>query len=103
MPKPSKRSHAAKRDAEFRRTYHSAERVAFVRREACRVCGDRPSENAHIGRAGKGMGRKADYTMIAPLCSACHAKLHRGQLVIDRATAHEWCVDTERRWQAHGR
>lgn len=63
-----------RRKSEFARCYHSKERVKFVRSLACCVCSARPSENAHIVNGG--MGRKADYDQIAPLCTFHHRQLH---------------------------
>lgn len=55
---------------EFARTYHSEERVLFVRGLPCCACGVVGySENAHVPPKGEaGTGYKADYRFIAPLC-----------------------------------
>lgn len=68
-----------RRTAEFVRTYGSKERVEWVKRQPCTVpfCGHSPSENAHVGPKGKGVGRKADADQIAPLCTAHHGLLHQ--------------------------
>jgi hypothetical protein len=72
----------ARRDAEdaepasdFARIYHSRARVRWVKSLPCVGCTGRPSENAHTENGG--MGRKADYPTIAPLCSSCHGYVHR--------------------------
>lgn len=54
----------------FARIYGSRERVEWVKSLPCVVCSYGPSENAHTENGG--MGRKADYTTIVPLCHAHH-------------------------------
>lgn len=75
FPKRSavKKVNPARRRKEFERCYHSKERVEFVKNLPCAACtyhewntGYR-CENAHVCGNG-GMGRKGDYTTIAPLC-----------------------------------
>ena len=68
-PKPKPRS-----SAEFQRVYGSKRRVEFVKHLVCSVCGATPCENAHTKSGG--MGRKADYTTIIPLCRKCHRIQH---------------------------
>lgn len=63
-----------RRQKNFARAYHSSERVQWVQRLPCSLCGRGPSENAHTETGG--MGRKADYTSIVPLCSPHHRSLH---------------------------
>lgn len=58
----------------FERQYHSRERVRWVRGLDCLVCFCGPCDNAHV-RTG-GMGMKASYVWIVPLCHSCHAELH---------------------------
>lgn len=75
-PKPRQRIKAKPRSSvEFQRVYGSKRRVEFVKRMGCCVCGKTPCENAHIKSGG--MGRKADYRDIIPLCSACHRLQHQ--------------------------
>ena len=75
-PKARKRMKAKPRSSiEFQRVYGSKRRVEFVKRMGCCVCGKTPCENAHIKSGG--MGRKADYRDIIPLCTACHRKQHQ--------------------------
>jgi hypothetical protein len=85
------------------RAYGSVERVLFVRSLPCVMCGAVPSENAHIETGG--MGRKADYTKIVPLCKSGHDAFHvygrdyfkhRSYLDLEAAAA-----ETEARWRAH--
>lgn len=65
----------AKSSAEFARIYGSEARIEFVKALPCIACGKGPCENAHI-RSG-GMGRKADYRDIVPLCESCHRLQHQ--------------------------
>lgn len=75
-PKARKRIKAKPRsNIEFQRIYGSQRRVDFVKGLACVVCASKPSENAHIKSGG--MGRKADYRHIIPLCKVCHQKQHQ--------------------------
>ena len=60
---------------DFGRVYGSKDRVEFVKGLACVSCGRGPCENAHI-RSG-GMGRKADFRDIVPLCQTCHRLQHQ--------------------------
>lgn len=74
----------------FDRTYGSVERVEWVQRQPCWICGTTPSENAHVKSGG--MSRKADAQYIVPLCFTHHAEYHRG--VKTFAAAHAM-VDLE--------
>jgi len=56
---------------EFQRVYGSKERVEWVQSLPCLACGKGPSENAHTENGG--MGRKAGYATIVPLCPEHHA------------------------------
>lgn len=108
-----------RRQSEFARCYHSRERVAFVKALPCLVCRRGPCDNAHIETGG--MGRKADYTKIVPLCSMGaddpfgpgYPKGHHGffhqigresfvtcypKLALDLEAA---AAETERLWQGH--
>jgi RNase P subunit RPR2 len=60
---------------DFMRIYGSKTRVEFVKKLPCTACNSGPCENAHIKSGG--MGRKADYTDIIPLCKKCHALQHQ--------------------------
>ena len=67
---------AKKRTAsDFARVYGSKARVAWVVAQPCLVCKGGPCENAHIKSGG--VGRKADYTQIVPLCQKCHRLQHQ--------------------------
>lgn len=71
--KPSKAK--VRSNIEFQRIYGSKQRIEFVKNLPCSVCARKPSENAHIKSGG--MGRKADYRHIIPLCKACHHTQHQ--------------------------
>jgi hypothetical protein len=60
---------------EFQRIYGSKRRVEFVKNLPCIICAKKPCENAHTTSGG--MGRKADYTSIVPLCQAHHRLQHQ--------------------------
>lgn len=65
----------AKRKAkEFARAYGDDDRVTWFQRHPCLICGQSPSENAHLGNGG--MSRKSDADQIVPLCgdfvNGCH-------------------------------
>lgn len=109
--KPPKQPRAknAQRSADaFARSYHSQERVEWVREQPCIVPGcTRQSENAHIEIDGAGL--KADYTKIAPICGVHHRtgkdSLHNlgreafeGEHLVDLAALS---LDTERCWRRY--
>lgn len=69
----------------FARIYGSPERVAWVKSLPCSVvgCTEGPIHNAHTETGG--MGRKADYTTIIPLCWRHHQFVHeRGMAELQR-------------------
>lgn len=104
--------------AEFARIYGSKKRVEFVKSLPCVSCGITGYiENAHIETGG--MGRKADYDKIIPLCGnrgslarghmaiylGCHGYLHQygrapGLLREDMEKA---AAQTEELWRAHSK
>lgn len=108
--KPVKKRNAKRRLDEWQRTYHSKARVEFVAALPCVVAGVcsnpethvGPSDNAHI--VGGGMGRKADYDTIIPLCRKCHQYLHTsGARHFARAyqiSLGTYAALTEERWRA---
>lgn len=86
-PKPIRKVNPKRRKSEFARTYHSKERVAFVRGLKCSACGVVGySENAHVLGNG-GMSRKADYTTIAPLCGTLDG-VRTGNVIIHSIGCH---------------
>lgn len=93
-PKPRKPS-------EFARIYGSKARVEWVKDQPCVVCGFVPSENAHIVTGG--MGRKADFDTIIPLCRFDHRVLHRfGRRPCESLTGktlEQLAAQTEAAWQ----
>lgn len=70
---PIRAVNVERHEREWGRAYHSLERVQFVKRLPCAVCGRRPSHNSHTENGGK--SRKADYTTIIPLCRTHHDEL----------------------------
>ena len=109
-----KRVNAQRKAREFARTYHSVERVEFVKRLPCASCGKiGASQNAHIGKEGKGAARKGNYDQIAPLCGpnrwgeiGCHT-LHdlyystTFRTLFPRFDAPQACAATEAAWQSY--
>lgn len=71
---PVKKRNNKRHKAEFARTYGSKERCDFISRLPCAACGVVGySENAHLLGNG-GMGRKAGYETIGPLCGGTPAR-----------------------------
>src|SRR3954467_3732320 len=74
--KPVKRVNAKRKASEFRRCYHSTERVEWAKSLPCVASGVLGNiENVHV--VGDGAGRKSDYTNIVPLTRELHRQLHR--------------------------
>lgn len=71
----SRNKQRLKQAANVQRAYGGESRIQWVQGLPCLVCGNRPSENAHV-RTG-GMGRKADAKWVVPLCTAHHQMLHQ--------------------------
>lgn len=69
-PKAKKRT-----TSDFARVYGSKARVEWVKSQPCVACHSGPCENAHIKSGG--VGRKADFTQIVPLCASCHRIQHQ--------------------------
>lgn len=63
----------------FARVYGSKERQKWVSLLPCCACGylntEQPNHNHHIQTGGT--GRKADHTLVVPLCWLCHLQVHR--------------------------
>ena len=102
-PRRVKRKNVKRHKREWIRAYHSAERCEFVRSLPCIACGWTPSENAHT--VGGGMGRKSDYSCVAPLCKAHHQKLHTlGSKTFESnylfGALEQYAKETEAAWQA---
>lgn len=108
-----KKAAAPKRTKEeFNRIYGSKERVEFVKALGCVVCtalhplfGVATAgrcQNCHTENGG--MGRKASYLTIVPMCSNHHRMYDQHQHPLDqaeiRAAIKEAAPDVERCWQA---
>lgn len=107
--KSLKRSNPVRKAKEFARTYHSSERVEFVKSLPCLVadCRSRLSstserDNAHL--VPDGLSRKGHYTKIVPLCRAHHRILDEhpegragfeGEFYVE---LEAMAADTERLW-----
>ncbi len=87
--------------AEFRRVYHSKERIEFVKNLPCVACGKKLCHNHHIQSGG--MRRKADYIWIVPLCTNHHFEVHaRGRITFEIRHRVRWieaAKRTEEKWQ----
>lgn len=87
---------------EFARVYGSKERVAWVKSLPCAACQRSNCQNAHTENGG--MGRKADYDTIVPLCPDCHAALHRmGTETFSRLWSLDlsaYAAQVERAWRS---
>lgn len=100
-----------RRKSEYARAYHSKARSAFVASLPCQMCFRvGPSDNAHVGKEGKGAGRKANYNQIAALCRTCHSAFDNGWFPFERGTpGGQWnrmlvlCAAdrTEKLWLEH--
>lgn len=63
-------------DANWRRAYHSPERVEWVKRQPCVVSGETWGLRVNAHTFTGGTGRKADYTTIIPLRADLHQYAH---------------------------
>ena len=93
---------SAKQSGEFKRVYHSKQRQTFVAWLPCVGCRSVPCHGHHIETDG--MGRKAGYALVIPLCPSCHRWVHdhsraeyEARFSVDFAA---WAMETEARWQA---
>ena len=101
---PVKARNAQRHAKEWARAYHSPARVRWVAAQPCVVCGMTPSENAHIQTGG--MGRKANYQYIVPMCSTAHRNFHQhGREFGDSRSLDLPALArlTEQRWLEHQR
>jgi hypothetical protein len=102
-----KRVNPKRKATNWRNAYGSRERCVFVQSLPCLVpfCGNTPSENAHIESGG--MGRKAHYTKVVPLCSSHHQYAHQHGITTFLAhffiigTLADHAAKTERLWLHH--
>jgi hypothetical protein len=95
--KPPRKVNPKRRKSEFARCYHSRQRVRWVKSLPCLVCASispllihctGPSDNAHT--VTDGMGRKAGYDTIVPLCRSHHRRYDEHRAPFDRPEAREW-------------
>lgn len=115
--KPVKARNPKRRKEEFARTYHSGDRVEFVKTLTCAACFSvvvpvasyyglqtHASENAHTGRR-HGMGRKSHYTTIVPLCPLHHRAYDEHRAPFDkpkaRAQIEAFAPRVEAAWLAY--
>lgn len=96
--KPKKR-----KPSEFARIYGSKERVAWVTSQPCIACHRTACDGHHI--TVKGMGIKADYDQIIPLCRSHHSAIHahgsKTFAALVGVDLEACAADTERRWLQH--
>jgi len=60
------------------RRYRNKEHLRFVARQACLVCGRKPSDAHHLRFAQpRALGRKVSDELVAPLCRIHHREVHR--------------------------
>ena len=112
-----KRTNPKRKAAEFARCYGSKVRVAFVQSLPCAACGVVGySENAHVGREGRGGSRRANADQIAPLCGRRPYNLGTAAIALYRGCHQQFdthasgfaahfdpdvaCAQTEAAWQA---
>lgn len=85
------------------RAYGGPDRIAWVQRLPCWVCGHGASQNAHVKTGG--MGRKADARWIVPLCESHHHELHQhGQKTFEKKHSVDLAFAAQivdARWQVH--
>lgn len=101
-PRRVKRKNVKRSKREWERAYGSKQRVEWVKSQPCVACWKTPCENAHIVTGG--MGRKADYDQIVPLCRYHHRVLHNEGLYIasqlwHRTSLVEDAAHTAREWR----
>jgi hypothetical protein len=107
--KKIKATNPARRAKSFARTYGSKERCDWISSLPCAWCVlrglvriSRPSDNAH-SEGGGGMGRKADYTTVLPMCRRHHEQYDQHRAPFDRpiprAAIKILAERTEAAWQ----
>lgn len=96
--KPVNKINKKRKASAFARCYGSKERVEWVKSLGCNVCGLRPAENAHT--VTDGMGRKAGYETIIPLCNYHHRRYDAHEVWKDlRQMLKDEAAYVERGWQ----
>ena len=99
--------------SEFARCYHSRERVRFVKGLGCLICVAVGAEAyvASVGRCDNahtetdGMGRKAGYDTIVPLCREHHRRYDEHRHPCDKPEVRQYlktmAPKIEAAWQSH--
>jgi hypothetical protein len=111
--KKIKATNPARRAKSFARTYGSKERCDWISSLPCAWCVlrglvriSRPSDNAH-SEGGGGMGMKADYTTVVPLCRRHHEQYDQHRAPFDTLSAREavkvLAAETKVKWQERER
>src|SRR5262249_50743479 len=74
------------------RRYRNREHLRFVARQACLVCGRKPSDPHHLRYVQpRALGRKASDEFTVPLCRVHHRAVHRASN--ERAWWHATGID----------
>ena len=88
-----------RRASEFARAYHSNAYVKHIQSMPCFACGKTGETDCAHGEAG-GMGYKAGYETLLPLCRRCHTAQHQsgwlriGMTEVSRERAAQMAWDT---------
>lgn len=101
---PMRKVNTARKAKEWQRAYGSPERCDFVNWYGCVVCGYTPCENAHL--ENDGMGRKANYDLIVPLCPTHHREQEGRTQAFQRdhdIDLYALAAQVEREWQSYTR
>jgi len=97
-----RKANPKRRRSKFARCYHSRARVAFVKALPCFICQRTPCDNAHT--EGLGMGIKAGYDKVIPLCREHHQAYdeHRDPFdgLVYRDAFKAYTAVVEKMWQA---
>ncbi len=109
--KPKKRKSWKRKPSEFKRIYHSRERVRWIKDQPCIYCTAisplfgiaGQSHNAHT--VSGGAGYKADHTTIIPLCGSHHMRYDRHLFPFNnndtRQTMKDAAAIVHARWLLH--
>ena len=71
-----KARNAKRRTSEFARCYRSKRYLRHIHAHPCYACGKHGETDAAHGESG-GMGYKAGWETLLPLCRRCHTKQHQ--------------------------
>lgn len=108
--KPVKKVNRARKAKSFARQFGSVERVEYVKAQPCANCHVVGfTENAHGHHEKSGMGQRASFAAIIPLCGpwstgsyhyeGCHTKYDRHELLLSDRKAAVIATNLERAWQ----